>query len=182
MATKKAVSKKAAPKKAAPKKAATRAPAKREAAAPRKGGIAESWAEGYRPLVEASREHLGFLVRDHGFAAPEVKIDPPGAMITFRRGTDFVRLDSEYVAEPSLVVHAGEGEPFGLATIMAELGPDHAAKRPTPAGSVLTAEEMRAIVAHEAAFVARHPEVLRGEPALLARFKAREVAMRSASS
>ena len=165
MATKKAVSKKAAPKKAAPKK----------------GGIAESWAEGYRPLVEASREHLGFLVRDHGFAAPEVKIDPPGAMITFRRGTDFVRLDSEYVAEPSLVVHAGEGEPFGLATMIAELDPADAAGAPEAAGAVLTPDEMRALVAHQAAFVARHPEILRGDAPLLARFKARETAMRAAA-
>ena len=182
MATKKAVSKKAVSKKAVSKKAASGSPTKRKAAAPKKGSVADSWAEGYRPLIEACREHFGFLVRDHGFAEPEVKIDPPSAMITFRRGTDFVRLESEYVGEPFTAVHAGEGEPFGLATIMAELAPDHAATKPTPVGSVLKPEEMRAMVAHQAAFVARHPEVLRGDPALLARFKAREVAMRSASS
>ena len=49
-----------------------------------------------------------------------------------------------------------------------------------PANAILTDDEMRAAVAYFAAFLEAHAaEVLRGDPALLARFHAREAAMRS---
>jgi hypothetical protein len=144
MAAKKAATKKAAPKKTAKKKSS----------------VADSWAEGYRPLVEAAREELGFLVKDLGFTEPEVKISPPSAMITFQRGQDFVRVESEYMGSPFMAVRAGEGAPFGLAMKMTELDPAYAAQRPTPAGSALTPAEMRAAVAHDAAFLSRHRDLL----------------------
>jgi hypothetical protein len=139
-----------AAKKAAKKKAAKKKPS-----------VADTWAEGYRPLTEAAREELAFLVKDLGFDEPEVTISPPSAMITFHRGQDFVRVESEYMGPPFMAVRAGEGAPFGLAAKMAELDPAHAAKKPVPAGSALTPAEMRAAVAHDAAFLSRHREILR---------------------
>jgi hypothetical protein len=146
---------------AAKKTAGKPASAKRRAA-PKKGVVAASWAEGYQPLVEAAREHLGFLVRDHGFTGPEVTIAPPSAMITFSRGADFVRVESEYAGEPFTTVRVGPAAPAGLAALVAAIEPDHAARKPAPAGGVLTPDEMRAAVAWQAAFLGRHPELLRG--------------------
>ncbi len=125
---------------------------------PRKKSVAESWAEGYRAFTEACREHWGFLNREHGFAEPKVVIQPPSCMVTFTRDGDWVRIASEYAGQPWVVIKVGEGEPFGLDVMIAELEPEYEAKKPVPERDVLTDDEMRAVVAYQAAFVQRHAE------------------------
>jgi hypothetical protein len=156
MATKKTTAKKTTAKKTTAKKTT----AKKTRAAPKRAEVVASWAEGYGPLVEAARERFAFL-RDLGFAEPEVTIAPPSAMITFARGADFVRIESEYAGEPFASVRVGPGAPAGLHTLIAGLEPAYIAQKPAPAGSVLTPDEMRAAVAYQAAFLGRHPEILR---------------------
>ena len=121
----------------------------------------DSWTQGYGPLVDACRERFAFLVRDHGFAEPVVKIAPPSAMVVFSRGDDLVRIECEYMGEPFTSVRVGEAAPVGLVTLIAEIELAYVAKRPVPAGSVLTPGELRAAVAYDSTFVARHPEILR---------------------
>lgn len=147
-----------AAKKAAPKKAAPRKAAKKTA---KKTSVVESWTEGYRPLIDAARQHFGFLVREHGFTEPEVDVTPPAILITFSRGPVAVRIESERMDEPFITVRASSASVFALRTVMAQLEPEYAARKPAPAGSRLTPDEMRAAVAYDAAFLARHPELLR---------------------
>jgi hypothetical protein len=166
-----------AAKKTASAKQATSA---KKAAKPRRKSPAEEWAEGYLPFTDAARERFAFLVREHGYAEPTVAVVPPDAVITFTKGADFVRIASEYHGPPWVVVQAGAGERYGLHVIIAELDPSYASKAPVPAAKDLTDDEMRAAVAYFAAFVEAHAgEVLRGDPALLARFHDREAALRS---
>ena len=181
-----AASKKSATKKkpaSAKKPAATKKPAaaKRPVEAKRES-VADSWAKGYRGFIEAARERFAFLVRDHGYAEPVVSVVPPDAVVTFTKGDSFVRLSSEYDGAPWVVVKAWEGEPYGLHVIIAELDPGYAAQKPVPAGSTLTDEEMRALVEYHARFLEQHARpVLHADPALVARFGARETALRSAA-
>lgn len=164
-------------------KAKAKAKATAKPKAKKKMSVAESWAEGYRALTDACRERWSFLVRDHGFADAKIAIQPPSCMVTFARDGDWVRTASEYAGKPWVVIKAGEGEPFGLDVIIAELDPAYAESKPVPARDVLTDEEMRAVVAYQAAFVERHAKaILSGDPALLARFKEREHALRAAAS
>jgi hypothetical protein len=168
---------------AAKKTAKKPAASAKKAAKPARKTQAEEWAETYLPLTDAVREGFGFLVREHGYAEPTVAVVPPDAVVTFTKGTDFVRVASEYGGPPWVVVQAGKGERYGLHVIIAELDPAYASKAPVPAAKELTDAEMRAAVAYFAAFLAAHAEeVLRGDPALLARFHAREAAQRSAST
>lgn len=166
-----ATAKKAASKKAAPKKPVAKA--KRES-------VADSWAKGYQGFTDAARERFAFLVRDHGYAEPVVRVVPPDAVVTFTRGDSFVRISSEYAGAPWVVVKAWEGEPYGLHVIIAELDPDYAKQEPVPAGTILTHDEHRAGVDYYARFLEqRASTVLGAGPALVARFHAREAALRS---
>jgi hypothetical protein len=161
--------------------AAKKTASAKKTAKPRRKTPAEEWAETYLPFTDAAREGFGFLVREHGYAEPTVAVVPPDALVTFTKGADFVRIASEYGGPPWVVVQAGKGERYGLHVIIAELDPAYAGKAPVPAGKELTDAEMRAAVAYFAGFLAAHAdEVLRGDPALLARFQAREAALRSA--
>jgi len=160
--------------------AAKKTASAKKAAKPGRKSPAEEWAEGYLPLTDAARESFAFLVREHEYAEPTVAVVPPDAVVTFTRGADFVRIASEYGGPPWVVVKAGEGAPYGLHVIIAELEPAYASKAPVPAGKELTDDEMRAAVAYFARFLEAHAdEVLRGDPALLARFRAREATRRS---
>ncbi|MEP7126187.1 MAG: hypothetical protein ABJE95_34965 [Byssovorax sp.] len=158
---------------------AKKATSAKKAAKPRRKTPAAEWAETYLPLTDAARERFAFLVREQGYAEPTVAVVPPDAVITFTKGADFVRVQSEYGGPPWVVVQAGAGERYGLPVIMAELDPAYASHAPVPAGKELTDDEMRAAVAFLAGFLEKHAaEVLRGDPALLARFKQREAALR----
>jgi hypothetical protein len=160
---------------------AKKATSAKKTAKPRRKSQAEEWAESYLPLTDAARERFAFLARDHGFAAPTVTVAPPDALVTFTKGADFVRIASEYGGAPWAVVKAGEGEPYGLHVIIAELDPAYAGEAPVAAAKILTPDEMRAAIAYLARFLEAHAgEVLRGDPALLARFHAREAALRAA--
>ncbi len=174
MATRKAAP---AKKAASTKKAAgTKKPAKAK-----RESVAESWAKGYQAFTDAAQERFAFLVRDHGYAAPVVSIDPPDAVVTFAKGDSFVRISSEYSAVPEVLVKAWNGEPYGLHVIIAELDPDYAKQKPVPAKSTFTDDEHRAMVAYQATFLERHAStVLHADPALVARFHAREAALRAA--
>ena len=191
MATRKpATAKKAATAKkpVAAKKAATAkkpvtakkpATAKKPVAAKRESA-ADRWAEGYEPFIEAARECFAFLVREHGYADPDVRVVPPDAVVTFTRGDSFVRISSEYGGAPWVVVKAWDGEPYGLHVIIAEIDPAYAAQKPVPAGSTLTDEELRALVAYYARFLEKHASaVLHADAALVARFREQEAALRS---
>ena len=165
-----------AKKPASPKKPAT---PKKPAKAKRQS-VADSWAEGYRAFTDAAREGFAFLVRDHAYAEPVVRIAPPDATVKLTKGDSFVRISSEYSGPPSVVVKAWEGEPYGLHVIIAELDPDYAKQAPVPAGSTLTDDELRALVEYYARFLEQHAgTVLHADPALVARFGARETALRS---
>lgn len=166
---------------AARKTAGAKKPASaKKAAKPRRKSQAEEWAESYLPFTDAAQERFAFLVRDHGYAASTVSVVPPDAIVTFARGADFVRIASEYGGAPWVVVKAGEGEPYGLHVIIAEIDPAYASKAPVAAANILTADEMRAAIAYLAGFLAAHADdVLRGDPALLARFHAREAMLRA---
>jgi hypothetical protein len=167
-----------AKKTARPKKTASA----KKTAKPARKSPAEAWAESYRPFTDAARERFAFLTRDHGFGAPTVSVVPPDATVTFTRGADFVRISSEYGGPPWVAVKAGDKQPYGLHVIIAELDPAYAREAPVAAAEILTPDEMRAAVAYLGRFLDDHAgEVLRGDPALLARFHAREAAMRSAS-
>lgn len=173
MATRKTTT---AKKPASPKRAAT---PKKPVKAKRES-VAESWAEGYRAFTDAARERFAFLVRDHAYAEPVVRIAPPDATVKLTKGDSFVRISSEYSGPPSVVVKAWEGEPYGLHVIIDELDPTYAKSQPVPAGSTLSDDELRAMVAYWAAFLEEHASVvLHADPALVARFHARE-AMRRA--
>ncbi|MFS8064799.1 MAG: hypothetical protein ACMG6S_00380 [Byssovorax sp.] len=170
-----ATAKKAVAKKAVAKKAAAKKPkaAKRES-------VADSWAKGYQGFTDAARERFAFLVRDHGYAEPVVRVVPPDAVVTFTKGDSFVRISSEYAGAPWVVVKAWEGEPYGLHVIIAELDPDYAKQEPVPAGTILTNDEHRALIAYYATFLQQHASrVLSADPALVARFHAREAALRA---
>lgn len=158
---------------------AKKATAKKAAKQPRKS-LAEAWAESYRPFTDAARERFAFLTREHGYAEPTVVVAPPDALVTFTKGADFVRVASEYGGPPWVTVKAGDAEPFGLHVIIAELDPAYAAKEPVVVGSILTADEMRARTGYLADFLEKHAAAaLRGDPALLARLRARSAATRA---
>ena len=172
---KKAVSRKAVSRKAVSRKAASKKPG-----AARRQSVADSWAEGYRGFTDAARERFAFLVRDHGYAEPVVRVVPPSALVTFTKGDSFVRIATEYGSAPWVVMKAWEGEPYGLHVIIAELDPAYAEQKPAPAGSTLTEGELRALVAYYATFLEQHvSRVLGADPALVVRFHAREAALRS---
>jgi hypothetical protein len=163
----------------AKKSASKKAVAKKPKAAKRES-VADSWAKGYRGFTDAARERFAFLVRDHGYAEPVVRVVPPDAVVTFTKGDSFVRISSEYAGAPWVVVKAWEGEPYGLHVIIAEIDPDYAKQKPVPAGAILTDDEHRALVAYYATFLEQHAStVLSADPALVARFHAREAALRS---
>jgi hypothetical protein len=171
-----------AKKPVAAKKAATakKPAARKKPVAAKRESAADRWAEGYEPFIEAARECFAFLVREHGYADPDVRVVPPDAVVTFTRGDSFVRISSEYGGAPWVVVKAWDGEPYGLHVIIAEIDPACAAQKPVPAGSTLTDEELRALVAYYARFLEQHAsEVLHADAALVARFRAREAALRS---
>ncbi len=87
---------------------------------------------------------------------------------------------TEYGGPPWVVVKAWEGEPYGLHVIIAALDPDHAAKKPVPAGSTLTNDELAALVAYYAEFLEKHASaVLHADAALVARLREQEAALRS---
>jgi hypothetical protein len=173
MATRKTTT---AKKPASPKRTAT---AKRPAKAGRES-VAESWAKGYRAFTDAARERFAFLARDHGYAEPVVSVAPPDATVTFAKGGSFVRISSEYCGPVSVVLKAWEGEPYGLHVIIAELDPAYAKQEPVPAGSKLTDAELQAAVEYYATFLEQHAgPVLGADPALVARFAAREAALRA---
>jgi hypothetical protein len=162
-------------KKAVAKKAVAKKPAKAK-----RQSVADSWAEGYRGFTDAARERFAFLVRDHGYAEPVVRVVPPSALVTFTKGDSFVRIAIEYGSAPWVVMKAWEGEPYGLHVIIAELDPDYAKQKPVPAGSTLTDDELRALIAYYATFLEQHASAVLGAgPALVARFHAREAALRA---
>ena len=102
-------------------------------------------------------------------------------MVTFAKGGSFVRISSEYSGPPWVVVKAWEeGEPYGLHVIIAELDPGYAKQEPVPAGSTLTDDELRAAVEYYGRFLEQHASTVLGAgPALVARFAARETALRA---
>jgi hypothetical protein len=177
MATKKTV--KPAKKTVKPVKKA--APSKKTSKRLTNKALVEEWTEGYRPFIEACQKHFAFLVRDYAFSGPEVSVLLPDCLVKYTREGAFVRAASEYGGPPWVVVKAGDGEPFGLHVIVAELEPEHEKQKPQAKGAVLTPEEMEAFVAYWAGFLERHAkEILSGDPKLLGRFKARENALRAA--
>ena len=174
--------KSATAKKPAAKKpvAAKKPAAKKPTAKAKSESIAERWAEGDRGFLDAARDRFAFLVRDHGYAEPVVEVVPPDSVVTFTRGDSFVRISIEYGGPPSVVVKAWEGEPYGLHVIIAELEPGYAKQKPVHAGAILTDDELRALVDYYGRFLEQHAStVLHADPALVARFGARETALRS---
>ena len=150
-------------------------------AAAARASAARSWAEADAGFIDTVRDRFGFLVRDHGYAPAEARTVPPDTMVTFTRGDSFVRVSSEYGGVPWVVVKAWDGEPYGLHVIIAELDPSYAAQKPVAARSILTDDELRAVIAYQASFVEQHARVvLHADPALVARFHAREAALRAA--
>jgi hypothetical protein len=166
----------------AKKTSSTKRPAaKKKPGTAARASVADRWAEGYRGFIDAVRERFMFLVRDHGFADPVVDVAPPDAVVTFTKGDEFVRISSEYGGAPWVVVKAWEGAPFGLHVILAELDPTCADRKPVPAGSALTDDEIRALVDYWAELLEAHASaVLHADPALVARFHARETELRAA--
>jgi hypothetical protein len=164
----------------AKKPATAKKAASKTSVAARHEKLVAEWTEGYRAFIDAARERFAFLVREHGYAEPEVRVVPPDALVTFTMGDSFVRIAIEYSGAPWVVVKAWEGEPYGLYVIIAELDPDYAKQKPVPAGSLLTDDEIRAMIEHYARFLEEHAgTVLHADPALVARFGARETALRS---
>ncbi len=78
-----------AKKAVAAKKTATakKATAKKKPGTAKRESVADRWAEGHKGFIEVVRERFAFLVRDHGFAGPDVRVVPPDAVVTFTRGT-----------------------------------------------------------------------------------------------
>jgi hypothetical protein len=154
---------------------------KKSPAAPTRESAAQKWAEADRGFVDTVRERFAFLVRDHGYAPAEVRSVLPDTMVTFTKGDSFVRVSSEYGGVPWVVVKAWDGEPYGLHVIIAELDPGYAAQKPVAERSILTDDELRAVIAYQASFLEQHASaVLHADPALVARFHAREATLRAA--
>jgi len=164
-------------KKASGASAGKAARSKKKAAPAKKRSLVEEWAESYRPFVERTRERFDFLVREHGYAEPQVSVVPPECVVEYPKDGGHVQIGTEYGGVPYVSARFAGWEPFGLHEYMEELDPAYAAERPKAHGNVLSGEEMAAALDHEAAYLRRHAgAVLGGDPALLERLRQRRSA------
>lgn len=120
-------------------------------------------------LVEMCRGELG-LEQEHGFGAPRTEYWGFRCEITFVRDSVrvVVRLEdhenagvtAEPFTVPELFIASGTASEISLTELAARLAPEHAATRPRSDRYAMALSAVRPWLAHDAAFLRAHPEVL----------------------
>ncbi len=145
-----------------------------------KSDLQESWRADYAGLLEGCRTRFAFLESQHAFAPPELEVQPPEGTVVYRHAEGAtLRINSEYLCEPWVVVTGGSPPGYGVHELIAERLPSYQERFPSYQGRSPSDAERDAILDYYADFLRDHGEdMLRADPGLFARLAARRASGR----